>query len=95
MADQPEALRLADWIESESPPTEEASCADVAAELRRLHDLVDKYKWQVRDTCVRAEKAEAQRDELLNALTVLIGRAEARGIPCNAARAAIAKAEGK
>jgi hypothetical protein len=37
MSQQPEALRLADWIESEAPPTNEASCADVAAELRRLH----------------------------------------------------------
>lgn len=32
--------------------------------------------------------------DLLNALTVLIEVAEARGIPCNAAHAAIAKATG-
>lgn len=28
----------------------------------RLASLVDKYKWQVRDTCTRAERAEAERD---------------------------------
>lgn len=31
----------------------------------RLATLVDKYKWQVRDTCARAERAEAERDTLL------------------------------
>ena len=36
----------------------------IAAEQCRLHDLADKFKWQVRDTCVRAEKAEAQRAAL-------------------------------
>ena len=30
----------------------------------RLATLVDKYKWQVRDTCTRAERAEAERDAL-------------------------------
>lgn len=30
----------------------------------RLASLVDKYKWQVRDTCTRAERAEAERDTL-------------------------------
>lgn len=38
MNTQPEALRLADWLESEDMPTESASCADAAAELRRLHE---------------------------------------------------------
>jgi hypothetical protein len=33
--------------------------------------------------------------DLLNALTVLVEVAEARGIPCNAARAAIFKATGE
>jgi hypothetical protein len=39
MSQQPEALRLADWIESEAPPTDAATCADVAAELRRLYEM--------------------------------------------------------
>lgn len=39
-----------------------------AATLRRLYELTDKYQWQVRDTCVRAEKAEAQRDALQQTL---------------------------
>lgn len=30
------------------------------AEIERLTALADKYKWQVIDTCARAEKAEAQ-----------------------------------
>lgn len=30
----------------------------------RLASLVDKYKWQVRDTCARAERAEAEFDTL-------------------------------
>lgn len=28
-------------------------------ETERLTELADKYKWQVRDTCTRAETAEA------------------------------------
>ncbi len=36
MSEQTKAERLADWIESEAPPADEATCADVATELRRL-----------------------------------------------------------
>lgn len=34
------------------------------AEIKALRERADKFKWQVRDTCVRAEKAEAQLAEL-------------------------------
>ncbi len=38
----------------------DAKIAADKAEIERLRELADKYKWQVRDTCTRAEKAEAQ-----------------------------------
>ena len=71
---------------------------EAAAELRRLHDLADKYKWQVRDTCARAEKAEVQRDELLSALNAMLTHMGMDEDDWNKptfdqARAAIAKAE--
>lgn len=31
-------------------------------EYARLQELADKYKWQVRDTCARAEKAEVRAE---------------------------------
>lgn len=34
--------------------------AEKDKEIERLWDLSEKYKWQVRDTCIRAEKAEAE-----------------------------------
>ena len=42
----------------------QSAYAELAAELERANELADKYKWQVRDTCVRAEKAESQLAEL-------------------------------
>lgn len=48
-AEKPEALRLADWLESEDMPTEEASCAEAAAELRRLHALCDEMAGALKD----------------------------------------------
>jgi uncharacterized hydantoinase/oxoprolinase family protein len=33
-------------------------------ELEKLRDLVDKYKWQVIDTCKRAEAAESRASAL-------------------------------
>lgn len=38
-----------------------------AIEIERLASLADKYKWQVRDTCRRAEKAEADLCKLAGA----------------------------
>ena len=71
MSDQPEALRLADWIESEAPPTDEASCADVAAELRRLHavnmellEALDKIAINTHDdTAERVARAALEQPE--------------------------------
>ena len=60
---QPEALRLADWLESEDMPTESASCADAAAELRRLHEvnaeLVEALKAALSDDQPYIEKCKA------------------------------------
>ena len=100
MSQQPEALRLADWIESEAPPTDEASCADVAAELRRLHEAHD---WQYKmagDRLRRIEKLERINHELLAALNDIANTdpVDAALDPQRARRiasAAIAKAEGK
>lgn len=41
-------------------------CAQIRWEQERdkLTELADKYKWQVRDTCSRAEKAEAEARKL-------------------------------
>jgi len=54
------------------------------AEVARLTELADKYKWQVRDTCARAEAAETSlaavkaenerlRAELIKARAVIFG----------------------
>ena len=65
MADKPEALRLADWIEGDM------SCqgdAEIAAELRRLHEA---HEWQYKvagDRLRRIEKLETVNHELLEAL---------------------------
>jgi hypothetical protein len=74
MSDQPEALRLADWIESEAPPTDDATCADVAAELRRLQSRAEVQdaaltclRLDFRQCALRAEKAEAEVERLRGA----------------------------
>jgi predicted nucleic acid-binding Zn-ribbon protein len=111
MTTQPEALRLADelgklWLaDRQSSETRE----EAAAELRRLHDeLAESQKWRDREEA-RAERAEAQRDELLQALKDATDAIEHWGTyateyfqkkwglqsDINAARAAIAKAEGE
>jgi hypothetical protein len=53
--------------------------AELAADNARLREQCDKFKWQVRDTCLRAEKAEAElttlrahTDELAEALESVI-----------------------
>lgn len=38
------------------------------AELARVKEQADKFKWQVRDTCQRAERAEAERDAAVFAI---------------------------
>jgi len=41
MSEQPEALRLADWLEDQYDPTYNQEAA--AAELRRLHEIEKQY----------------------------------------------------
>ena len=94
MTTQPEALRLAHWLERDG-----ASCqrhVDAAAELRRLDEAHD---WQYRmagERLRRIEKLEAQRDALLKALKkIAADHAYFSGDTLSYARAAIAKAEEK
>jgi len=52
MSKQPEALLLAKWLENKIPPNDTTTFANIAAELRRLHEvnqeLVEKLKWAYR-----------------------------------------------
>ena len=71
MADQPEALRLADWVET-NPAIRQEPASAVAAELRRLHEAHD---WQYKmagDRLRRIEKLEAVNAELLEALKLAL-----------------------
>jgi len=106
MSKQPEALRLADalaaWEFSSS-----GLCGKSAAELRRLHGI----EFALRDCEKTLEgmakkymDAADQRDELLHALKALIDEQEGPPLirrhrqwqaAVDAARAAIAKAEGQ
>lgn len=52
-----ELTRLAEIADSVDPLV--VRLHDVTAENERLRDKADKFMWQVRDTCTRAEKAEA------------------------------------
>ncbi len=50
-------------------------CNQAAAEIEALREQADKFKWQVRDTCVRAEKVErdkAMRDDLIVAMLTML-----------------------
>ena len=93
MTTQPEALRLADFLEQ---PLNDANNAaeDAAAELRRLHEAHD---WQYRmagERLRRVEKLEQQRDALLAALED-IERSTFDAMTAALARVAISKAEEK
>lgn len=46
-----------------------AAIASQAVELEALRQQADKFKWQVRDTCARAETAEREFERLREALT--------------------------
>ena len=39
MSKQPEALRLAEWLENKIPPNDTTTFANIATELRRLHEV--------------------------------------------------------
>jgi hypothetical protein len=104
MPDKPEALRLAEWLDS----AYEGEAQDAAAELRRLvaenerlhqinqsHEMklsVRGYEIQIADLkAVNAELLEA----LKQALEECIWPSERLSDVCDKARAAIAKAEGE
>jgi len=107
MKEQPEALRLADLVDhgSDSSHIER----EVAAELRRLHAEHLEDQRVIAVWRGRTLRAEQQRDQLLEALKNLEKEfrkvypiyyyAEPWGhetnVPLQAARAAIAKAEGE
>ena len=57
MKQQPEALRLADWLEDQYDPTHHQEMS--AAELRRLHAL--NQEWQQKAATWLASPAAAQR----------------------------------
>jgi hypothetical protein len=70
---------------------------EAADAIERLKELADKFMWQVRDTCARAEAAEARIAKLEAALRAWdeafsTGRHEPLVIACETARAAL---EGK
>ena len=84
MSTQPEALRLARLLESDS-------WADAAAELRRLQAEVEQLREQNTALDVACTKLEAKRDELLEALNRVTGNPNAPNLAF--ARAAIAKCQ--
>jgi hypothetical protein len=103
-------MRLADWMESGPPPTDEVFCADVAAELRRLY--WDELRVREHRDILAAEitKLHAEHAELLAAAKLTIDLYDSENDPSrttfseivemycasdNALRAAIAKAGGK
>ena len=66
MTDQPEALRLADFLDDQYDPSH--NLEEAAAELRRLHEA---HEWQYKmagDRLRRIEKLETVNQELLEAL---------------------------
>ena len=104
MNTQPEALRLAEWLEDQYDPTHNQEKA--AAELRRLHAENEALRKELRmeqtiSFRVQMQGYAAQRDALLEALKRVVGfwdRLNFDGSAINNlhadARAAIAKATG-
>ena len=88
---QPEALRLADFLED---VLHDWTCAhDAAAELRRLHADNEKKSEAIQRLWKERDELRVQRNALLEALQLIadVGDRAATEI----SRAAIAKAEGK
>jgi chromosome segregation ATPase len=54
----------------ERPPERCADCDEQRKRAERAEELADKYKWQVIDTCKRAEKAEARIAEAQRAYSI-------------------------
>lgn len=71
MNEQPEALRLADWLDGSSNGPLDAR-HQAAAELRRLHEVVERKSdaiqklWKQRDTLEAANKEFEKRQEWWN-----------------------------
>ena len=92
---QPEALRLADWIE------DDMTChgdAEIAAELRRLHAEVTELQSDLVEEVLLSNAMLEVKEELLAALVYLTAYAQQHGVmpaALTTARAAIAKGEAK
>ena len=99
MADQPEALRLADFLDDQYDPSHNLEKA--AAELRRLHDETLMLEGGYESACKilseqdkKLAELEAVNQELLAALNnIEVSTHDA--MTAALARAAIAKAEGQ
>lgn len=97
MSDKPEALKLAYELESDG------IAMNAADELRRLHLENEENEGVIKVWRRRTQQAEAQRDELLAALELLVSYTQACEGLLNAspaaqvlkARAAIAKVTGE
>ena len=61
----------------------------LVARVRKIEERADIYKWQVRDTCTRAEKAEAERDALAAKLKVAEEALSAVLTACDKGRLAV------
>lgn len=68
-ADRDSWRRLAERLEAERLGAE-AKLAERDADIERLKEQKDKFMWQVRDTCTRAEAAEHARDEAIQNLRI-------------------------
>lgn len=113
MTEQPEALRLADALESDFDPDwmYELGYDQIAAELRRLHEEVETCGAIIQYHEASIKRMGTINQELREALDNITRYAERQvaafntGVPyldmtlfprlCDAARAAIAKAEGE
>ena len=78
MSTQPEALRLADWLDAEAcgGSNWNAKMNAAAAELRRLQADNEAFGIHLSERMVDLAKAEAQRDALLEAIKPMIDLAE-------------------
>ena len=96
MTDQPEALRLADEIDTEelSMDRVEKWVEEAAAELRRQHDEIEKLRGEVARLTElhtlyqdKTERLKAERDALKKALEMANAVAAGDGVIVNALKA--------
>lgn len=76
-APAPQVERGSDWFAGEVDCDGNELETIRADELRKLRDEREKFMWQVRDTCTRAEKAEAQVERMRSALEAISERCPA------------------